>query len=90
MMIRMKRVDPDINMDRYYSVQLTTGLFGDYGFERHWGRNGTWGCFRLDWFQSEREAESTLSTLVKEKLKRGYILKHSVDGLLGHNIVIEP
>ena len=77
MMIRMKRVNSKINMDRYYSVQLTMGLFGDYGMERHWGRNGTWGRFRLDWFQTENEAEIALSKLVKEKLMKGYVMRHA-------------
>jgi predicted DNA-binding WGR domain protein len=74
----MRRTNPDKNMDRYYSVQLTTGLFGDYGLERHWGRNGIWGQYRLDWFLSENEAEIAMSKLVKEKLTRGYVMKHGV------------
>lgn len=78
MIARMKRIDPDLNMDRYYSVQLTTGLFGDYGLERHWGRNGTWGRFRLDWFQSENETEIAMSNIVKEKLTKGYVMKHTI------------
>jgi len=77
MMIRMRRVNPEKNMDRYYSVQLTQGLFGDYGMERHWGRNGTWGRFRLDWFQSESDAEVALSKLVKEKLTKGYVMRNA-------------
>lgn len=84
MIIRMKRVDPDINMDRYYSVQLTTGLFGDYRLERRWGRNGTWGCLRLDWFQSKPEAENAMSYLVK-----GYIMKHATPNNFNQNSLIE-
>ena len=50
MQIDMKRVDPECNMDRFYSVQLTQGLFGDHGVHRQWGRRGTWGRHRLDWY----------------------------------------
>ena len=46
MQIDMKRVDPECNMDRFYSVQLTQGLFGDHGVHRQWGRRGTWGRLR--------------------------------------------
>ena len=62
-------------MDRFYSVQLTQGLFGDHGVHRQWGRRGTWGRHRLDWYGTEFEAESALSDLVRQKLARGYLLK---------------
>ena len=77
MQIDMKRVDPECNMDRFYSVQLTQGLFGDHGVHRQWGRRGTWGRHRLDWYGTELEAESALSDLVRQKLARGYLLKAS-------------
>jgi predicted DNA-binding WGR domain protein len=41
MQIDMKRVDPEANMDRFYSVGLTRDLFGDHGVYRQWGRSGT-------------------------------------------------
>lgn len=88
-MIRMNRIDSKMNMDRYYSIQLTTGLFGDFGLERHWGRNGTWGRFRLDWFQSELEAENALSNLVNEKLTKGYTMKHAARDYFSQDSVIE-
>ena len=62
-------------MDRFYSVQLTQGLFGDHGVHRQWGRRGTWGRHRLDWYGTEFKAESALSDLVRQKLARGYLLK---------------
>lgn len=75
MQIYMKRVDPECNMDRFYSVQLTQSLFGDHGVHRQWGRRGTWGRHRLDWYETEFEAENALSDLVRQKLVRGYLLK---------------
>lgn len=66
------------DVPQYYSVQLTLGLFGDFGIERHWGRIGTWGQTRLDWFSTECEAEAALSRLVHQKLTKGYVLKSSV------------
>lgn len=75
MRIDMTRVDPGVNMDRFYCVQLTTGLFGEFGVQRLWGRCGTCGRQRLDWYESEPEATSALSKLVKQKLMRGYLLK---------------
>lgn len=75
MRIEMIRVDPGVNMDRFYCVQLTTGLFGDFGVQRRWGRCGTYGRQRLDWYEGEPEAAAALSKLVKQKLKRGYLPK---------------
>ena len=73
----MCRIDPSINMNRFYSVELTKDLFGDHGVHRHWGRFGTWGRHRCDWYTSQTEAERTLSDLVKQKLAGGYLLKLS-------------
>ena len=75
MRVDMARVDPDANMDRFYSVQLTRSLFGEVGVERQWGRRRTHGRRRLDWYGNEREAKMALSNLVKAKLARGYLTK---------------
>ncbi|MGC1505810.1 MAG: WGR domain-containing protein [Sulfitobacter sp.] len=72
MQIDMKRVDPEANVDRFYSVGLTEDLFGDHGVYRQWGRSGTWGRHRRDWYDTELEAQSAMSDLVREKLMRGY------------------
>lgn len=75
MSVDMTRFDADAKMDRFYSIQLTQSLFGEFGVERRWGRRRTHGRCRLDWCGNERDAESALSDLVKAKLARGYILK---------------
>jgi len=75
MQIDMRRVDPSLNMNRFYSVELTKDLFGQHGVHRQWGRFGTWSRHRHDWFTSLTEAELALSGLVKQKLARGYLLK---------------
>jgi len=74
MSIDMKRVDPEQNMDRFYFVELTQDMFGDHGVHRQWGRRGTNGRHRFDWYASASEAESAVSKLVREKLARGYLL----------------
>lgn len=72
MRVDMARFDADANMDRFYSVQLTQSLFGEFGVERHWGRHRTHGRCRLDWYGNELDAVMALSGLVKAKLSRGY------------------
>lgn len=77
MQIDMRRVDPSLNMNRFYSVELTKDLFGQHGVHRQWSRFGTWGRHRHDWYTSQTEAEGALTDLVKQKLARGYLLKLS-------------
>ena len=75
MRIDMRRIDPSLNMNRFYSVELTNDLFGQHGIHRQWGRFGTWGRDRHDWYASKTEAEFALSDLIKQKLARGYLIK---------------
>lgn len=74
MWIDMERINPEINMDRFYCVQLTCGLFSDAGVERIWGRRGTKGRHRLDWYESKSDAAAALIKLIKAKEKKGYEL----------------
>lgn len=71
----MPRFDPDLNMDRFYSVELTYDLFGEHGVHRQWVRIDSWGRYRRDWCDTELEAESAMTKLTKEKLAGGYLLK---------------
>lgn len=75
MQIDMRRIDPSLNMNRFYSVELTKDLFGHHGVHRQWGRFGTWGRHRHDWYATESEAESALTDLVKQKLTCGYLIQ---------------
>lgn len=73
MRIDLTRTDPDVNMDRFYHVELTDGLFDVAGVERVWGRRGTRGRHRVDWYKSRNEAVSAISALVMEKKAHGYV-----------------
>ncbi len=73
MALVLTHFDPDQNLDRFYSLELTTSLFGETGLERVWGRRGTFGRRRLDWFETQDLAEASLEALVTQKLRRGYI-----------------
>lgn len=76
MALVLTHADPEQNMDRFYSIELTTSLFGEAGIERVWGRRGTFGCRRLDWFESMEEARNAYANLINQKLKRGYLRTH--------------
>ncbi len=68
----LTRVDPSCNMRRYYSVALATSLFGERGVVRQWGRIGTSGQSRTDWYGRAPEAENALQALYSAKRRRGY------------------
>lgn len=74
MQIDMRRVDPDLNMDRFYCVELEKDLFNDHRVHRQWGRCGSWGRHRRDWYETELEARTAISKLIENKFARGYVL----------------
>ncbi len=53
-------------------MDITPGLFGDWGLVREWGRIGRGGQVRTDWFTSEADAKDARFKLHMAKAKRGY------------------
>lgn len=70
--ILLTRADPACNMHRFYGLELATSLFGECGVVRHWGRIGTSGHTRTDWFSEPKEAEAAFLGLLQAKRRRGY------------------
>ncbi|MFK7876697.1 MAG: WGR domain-containing protein [Paracoccaceae bacterium] len=60
------------NMFRFYRMEIVRGLFGDWGLVRNWGRIGSSGQLRTDWFDSEGAAKDARFDLHMQKAKRGY------------------
>ncbi len=65
----------DQNMHRFYQLFVTPGLFGDWSLVREWGRVGSPGTVRKDWFDTEAEAQRAKDTLSAAKQKKGYQTK---------------
>ena len=70
--VRLTRTDPACNVHRFYSLELATSLFGEWGVVRHWGRIGSSGRIRTDWYDKPHEAESAFQDLLRMKHRRGY------------------
>lgn len=68
----LHRIDPDLNMARFYRVEVTPDLFGQVIVERRWGRIGIRGQHRLTSYPSTSSAEAAASDLVRVKERRGY------------------
>ena len=70
--VLLTRADPACNMHRFYGLELAISLFGECGVVRHWGRTGTSGRTRTDWFTEPQEAETAFQILLHAKRRRGY------------------
>ena len=68
----LTRVDHSCNMRRFYSLALATSLFGECGLVRQWGRIGTAGQSRTDWYEQDALAERARQKLLGQKQRRGY------------------
>lgn len=68
----LHRVDPSVNMRRFYTLSLENSLFGDILLVRRWGRIGTHGRVRFDWFDNPADAASELTRIASVKARRGY------------------
>jgi predicted DNA-binding WGR domain protein len=73
-MIVLRRLDPARRMARFYTLSLQRSLFGETMLVRRWGRIGSHGQIRHDWFDDRTEAAAALSRLAATKARRGYQL----------------
>jgi len=53
-------------------MYVTPGIFGDWSLVREWGRVGSPGTVRKDWFDSEEEAIIAGEKMCEVKQKKGY------------------
>lgn len=71
-MLVLHRLDPTVNMARFYALSLENSLFGDILLIRRWGRIGTHGRVRFDWFDNPADAADELARIATVKARRGY------------------
>ena len=70
--VYMERSDHARNLARFYQVDIQPTLFGDWAVICRWGRIGTDGRARQDWFPSLPEAQTAQGRRVARKRRRGY------------------
>ena len=70
--MHLRRIDPDRNMARFYTISVQPNLFGEWSLLREWGRIGSAGQFVAGGFSSEREAALSMARHLKAKLSKGY------------------
>ena len=68
----LERVDPSLNMARYYVLSVEPTLFDEVALVREWGRIGTRGCRKLDLYPDRVQAVEALEEWLQRKSRRGY------------------
>jgi predicted DNA-binding WGR domain protein len=57
---------------RFYSLQITPTLFGEWSLLREWGRIGSPGTVRLESYESEAQARAEEQRTVRLRVRHGY------------------
>jgi predicted DNA-binding WGR domain protein len=70
--IYLERHDPEQNLHRFYQLHVVPGIFGDWSLVREWGRIGSPGTVRKEWFGSEAAAVAAGEKLSDVKRRKGY------------------
>ncbi len=71
----LERIDPANNVARYYVLSIEATLLARDTLVRRWGRIGSAGRQRLEFFDSRTSAGLALETWLARKRKRGYALR---------------
>ena len=64
---------------RFYRVDVTHNLFGEYSVLREWGPAGRHGRQMLVWFSNLREACVAAERWQKRAHRRGYLVEGAVE-----------
>ena len=72
--VRLRRIDPEHNVWRFYALAIEHTLFGEWAVVRSWGRIGTTGHRRLDIVSGPGEALDMIGRIRDAKIRRGYVL----------------
>ncbi|WP_282611009.1 WGR domain-containing protein [Pelagibius sp. Alg239-R121] len=74
--VYLERHAPQSNLHRAYALRIARSLFGHWGLSRFWGRSGTRGRSKTEWFDTAAKAERALEAKLAEKRRRGYELRN--------------
>jgi predicted DNA-binding WGR domain protein len=72
MLTYLERRDPEKNMARFYAISLAPTLFGPCAVIREWGRIGSPGTVREEWFDNAELAAQQLARVAEAKRRKGY------------------
>ncbi|WP_245418003.1 WGR domain-containing protein [Cohaesibacter celericrescens] len=73
----LRKTNPEKNMHRFYHLRIERTLFEDWCLIRRWGRIGSNGQAKRQWFTSISDASSALEKVAGIKKRRGYVPSHA-------------
>jgi predicted DNA-binding WGR domain protein len=73
--ILLERIDPTKNVARYYVLSVEATLLARDTLVRRWGRIGSAGRQRFEFFDSRTSARLALETWLAKNRRRGYLLR---------------
>lgn len=69
----LTRVDPAVNMERYYHLEVAPDLFGGFVLTRSWGRIGRSYRVRIELYPTETAALAAFDAWrARKRRRRGY------------------
>jgi len=71
--VRLRRIELNNNMARFYRVAVQPDLFGVWCFIREWGRIGRGGQIRVTSYPTPAEAHTAFAKQRQAKERRGYV-----------------
>ena len=71
--VDLKRIDPSLNMRRFYRMSVQPDLFGGACLVWEWGRIGFRGQMMVETHPDEGNAITALMKLAAVKKRRGYV-----------------
>ncbi len=66
------RIDPEINMSRFYKLDVQPTLFGEWAVICEWGRIGQGGTVRSTPYSTASEADAARDRQRRLRERRGY------------------
>jgi predicted DNA-binding WGR domain protein len=69
----LRRINPSLNMRRFYMLSIQPTLFGGASLVRNWGRIGASGRALIETFDRPDQADGALRRLEQRKRRRGYV-----------------
>ncbi|MBS4001978.1 MAG: WGR domain-containing protein [Afipia sp.] len=70
--LHLRRINPALNMRRFYTLSIQPTLFGGASLVRNWGRIGAGGQSMIETFDAPEEADGAMGRLERSKRRRGY------------------
>jgi len=74
--------DATQNKHRFYQLWVLPSVFEDWILVKEWGRVGSPGTVRKEWFATEMEALVAQRRWTAKKMKKGYLYKHTLSDLM--------